>query len=98
MIMTNNINWKKLLQQILITFVLLIIVYYGLLFASYLIPDNWIDSNWQESVDVIASEEKRWEVISNIPGTRLDTFTDNLIFQKLNNTDSLSAALSLIHI
>lgn len=96
MIMTNNINWKKLLQQILITFVLLIIVYYGLLFASYLIPDNWIDSNWQESVDVIASEEKRWEVISNIPGTRLDTFTDNLIFQKLNNTDSLSAASAAV--
>lgn len=70
MIMTNNINWKKLLQQILITFVLLIIVYYGLLFASYLIPDNWIDSNWQESVDVIASEEKRWKssVIFLVPG------------------------------
>lgn len=36
------------------------------------------------------------EVISNIPGTRLDTFTDNLIFQKLNNTDSLSAASAAV--
>lgn len=89
--MTRKINWNKLIQQILITFLLLVVVYYGLLFASYLIPSDLIRSNWQKSVDVIASEGKRWEVISNIPGTRLDTFTDNLIFQKLNNSDNLSA-------
>lgn len=89
--MTKNIKWGKLIQQVLITFLVLIIVYYGLLFASYLIPWKLISSNWQESVDVIASEGKRWEVISNIPATRLDTFTDNLILQKLNNSDNLPA-------
>lgn len=94
--MTKNIKWGKLIQQVLITFLVLIIVYYGLLFASYLIPWKLISSNWQESVDVIASEGKRWEVISNIPATRLDTFTDNLILQKLNNSDNLPASSAAV--
>lgn len=86
--MKIDLNFPKLVKNILIAFVILIVLYYGLLFAAYLIPNSLIMGNWQESVDVIASEPKRWEVIPGMAGTRLDTFTDNIIFERLTNSEN----------
>lgn len=88
--MKINLDIVKALKRIGLTFVALCIFYYAFLLFAYLIPTRFIMDNWHESVNSIASETKRWEVIPNIVGTKLDTFTDNLIFQKLHNNDRLN--------
>ena len=88
--MKINLDIAKLLKRIGLTFVALCTFYYVFLLCAYFIPSRFIMDNWHESVNSIASETKRWEVIPNIVGTKLDTFTDNLIFQKLHNNDRLN--------
>lgn len=90
MIMKNNIG--SLFKKICLIFLLLCGVYYLTLVLGYIIPDSFLVDNWMESVNVINDlEEKRWTVMTGFEGTKLDTFTDNLIFQKLQNSDNIPA-------
>jgi len=78
-------------KKITIVFLLLCTAYYVFLVIGYMIPGTLFEENWMESVHVINGlEEKRWLVMTGFEGTRLDTFTDNLIFQNLRNSDDLS--------
>lgn len=87
--MTDNI--RKLSKKIILSFIALCIFYYLFMVIGYLVPDSIIADNWVESVTVINElEDTRWEVLTGFENTRLDTFTDNLIFQKLRNLDDLS--------
>lgn len=76
---------KETGKKLLVAFVILICLYSLLLIYSFMIPDNLLMENWTTSVLTIASEPKRWMVLSELEGTKLDTFTDNLIFQKMLN-------------
>lgn len=78
---------RNKIKKIIFLFLLLIFSYYGMLVFAYMIPDNLIIEKWTESVNIIASEGKRWMVIPGNEATKLDTFTDNLIFQKMTNVE-----------
>src|SRR5574344_925925 len=73
-------NLGQILWQLTLLFVLLVALYFSLMVLSYTIP-----------FEKIASETKRWSVMGEFKGTKLDTFTDNLIFNKLTNKEELSA-------
>jgi len=89
MIMKNNIG--HLFKKISLIFLLLCGVYYAALVLGYIIPDSLLVDNWVESVNVINDlEETRWTVMTGFEGTKLDTFTDNLIFQNLRNLDDIN--------
>lgn len=92
--MTSPLKFSKLISRLIMIFFILIAIYSLSIFIAYLIPNEWIIENWTESVNVINSEIKRWPVMTGINGTKLDTFTDNLIFQKLTNSDDLSALVA----
>jgi len=87
--MKNNIG--NLFKKISLTFLGLCILYYAFLVLGYIIPDSLLVDNWEESVNVINNlEEKRWVVMTGFEGTKLDTFTDNLIFQNLRNVNDFN--------
>jgi len=89
MVMKSNIG--NLFKKISLIFLLLCGVYYASLVLGYIIPDSLLVDNWRESVNVINDlEEKRWTVMTGFEGTKLDTFTDNLIFQNLRNLDDIN--------
>lgn len=79
----------KILLQLTGLFILLVALYFGLMVLSYMVPFEKIGVNLRYSLETIASETKRWSVMGEFQGTKLDTFTDNLIFNKLNNKDQL---------
>lgn len=80
---------KNLGKKLLLIYLILIIFYTLLIIYSFTIPDSMLLGNWTQSALTIASEPTRWMVISEIEGTKLDTFTDNLIFQKMLNRGDL---------
>lgn len=88
--MNKQLRWSLLLKIVGIISVL-IVVYTLLMYLSYLIPQEWIADNIQLSLDTIHSEDKRWSVMTHLSSTKLDTFTDDLIFKKMTNNDLLSA-------
>lgn len=81
---------KELIKKGLLLFLSSLLLYYVFLILAYCIPDDLLRKNWTESVNLIASEEKRWAVLSGYSGTKLDTFTDNLMFQRLLNKEGLN--------
>ncbi|WPC07859.1 hypothetical protein [Globicatella sp. PHS-GS-PNBC-21-1553] len=84
-------NLGQILWQLTLLFVLLVALYFSLMVLSYTIPIEKIEVNLRYSLETIASETKRWSVMGEFKGTKLDTFTDNLIFNKLTNQEELSA-------
>lgn len=84
-------KFKSYLVRLLLLFLGLIALYYLLLVLGYSLPDHLLRHNFQESLHVLAQEPKRWDVMTGITGTRLDNFTDRLMFQKLENTAQLPA-------
>ncbi|MGX7098984.1 hypothetical protein ACWOBH_03110 [Globicatella sanguinis] len=87
----KHTNLGQILWQLLLLFVLLVALYFSLMVLSYTIPLEKIAVNLRYSLETIASETKRWSVMGEFKGTKLDTFTDNLIFNKLSNQEELSA-------
>lgn len=85
---------KKVIKNLFLIFLGLILLYSLGLIAVYLIPDSLISEKWQSSVEIIANESKRWMVIPGNEATKLDTFTDNLIFQRLTNDKYSNALIS----
>lgn len=83
-------NAKKLGKDLIIIFGLLLLFYVISMSLAFLIPDGLLMEKWQESVNVISGEGKRWMVIPGNEATKLDTFTDNLMFQRLRNRDGLN--------
>lgn len=83
-------NAKKLGKDLIIIFGLLLLFYVISMSLAFLIPDGLLMEKWQESVNVISGEGKRWMVIPGNETTKLDTFTDNLMFQRLRNRDGLN--------
>lgn len=87
----KHTNLGQILWQLLLLFVLLVVLYFSLMVLSYTIPFEKIAVNLRYSLETIANETKRWSVMGEFKGTKLDTFTDNLIFNKLSNQEELSA-------
>lgn len=87
----KHTNLGQILWQLTLLFVLLVALYFSLMVLSYTIPIEKIAVNLHYSLETIASETKRWSVMGEFKGTKLDTFTDNLIFNKLTNQEELSA-------
>ncbi|OFK53345.1 hypothetical protein HMPREF2811_08350 [Globicatella sp. HMSC072A10] len=87
----KHTNLGQILWQLLLLFVLLVVLYFSLMVLSYTIPSEKIAVNLRYSLETIANETKRWSVMGEFKGTKLDTFTDNLIFNKLSNQEELSA-------
>jgi len=83
--MTDRKKWMTIARKLTLIFILLIILYLILMFFAYIFPASAIRENWTESVQVINGEAKRWEVLTGFAGTKLDTFTDNLIYQRMLN-------------
>lgn len=86
----KKMNAKKLGKDLIIIFGLLLLFYVISMSLAFLIPDGLLMEKWQESVNVISGEGKRWMVIPGNEATKLDTFTDNLMFQRLRNRDGLN--------
>lgn len=86
----KKMNAKKLGKDLIIIFGLLLLFYVISMSLAFLIPDGLLMEKWQESVNVISGEGKRWMVIPGNETTKLDTFTDNLMFQRLRNRDGLN--------
>ncbi|MGE7367188.1 hypothetical protein ACQKKE_11260 [Desemzia incerta] len=89
-------TYKSLAKWLIISFSGLLLIYIGVLTIAFMIPDSLLMEKWTESVNLIASEEKRWVVMTGLEATKLDTFTDNLMFQRLLNREGinpLSAAM-----
>ncbi|HFI0464148.1 TPA: hypothetical protein ACGO1T_000940 [Streptococcus suis] len=84
--MTKN-NLVPFLLRATILFLGLIFIYSFVMYLAYLIPQESIQDNLQLSIDTINQEVKRWQVLPGREGTRLDTFTDHLIFDKMTNLD-----------
>lgn len=87
----KDTNFGQIIWQLTLLFVLLVALYFSLMVLSYTIPLEKIAVNLRYSLETIASETKRWSVMGEFKGTKLDTFTDNLIFNKLSNQEELSA-------
>ncbi|WP_124057505.1 hypothetical protein [Vaginisenegalia massiliensis] len=73
----------------ILTFALLLGIYITSLWGAYQVSDEQIMEKWEQSTHTIRDEPKRWVVMQHYDGSKLDTFTDNLIFQKLRNKDQL---------
>ncbi len=93
--MLKMINiWRKYkyhLLYLLLLFIVLIGIYIFLLYLAYKVPNDRIAAKLTDSFETIASEKKRWLVLTGFEASKLDTFTDDYIYKKMLNSQELPA-------
>ncbi|WP_165004401.1 MULTISPECIES: hypothetical protein [unclassified Enterococcus] len=81
----------KLSKKIIFTFITLLISYCILLTIIYSIPQKFIDTNVDKSIQMLANEGLYPTINKgNAFGTRLDNFTDNLMIFKAKSNATLN--------
>lgn len=86
-----------MLKKVFKSFVLLLTTYIFLMIVSFSIPNKYVEKNVQESISLINNEGMYPSLNKSDRGSRLDNFTDRIMFDKSikDQTNPVKAAMSV---